>query len=138
MIEVFLFLSVSSIASLIGLWAVAMLGGCLYKRFLLGAKGWEQVPCLSLYRDFGNLSADGCDFVCRSRPRTVVEYVSIVSSIITVCSSAAQVLTSDLSFVLLLFFPFSVSPALVCSQKEPTFGAASDSEDEKDDNLLPM
>ncbi|CAI8013292.1 Cation-dependent mannose-6-phosphate receptor [Geodia barretti] len=72
-----------------------MFSGCLYKRFVVGAKGWEQIPCISFYREFGNLMADGCDYVCRSRPRTVVEY-------------------------------------------EPTFGAASDSEDEKDDNLLPM
>lgn len=84
------------LACLVGLWAVVMVLGCLYKRVVAGAKGWEQVPCISLYREFGNISADGCDFVCRSRPRTIVEY------------------------------------------KEPTFGAASDSEDEKDDNLLPM
>jgi cation-dependent mannose-6-phosphate receptor len=84
------------LACLVGVWALAMFSGCLYKRFVVGAKGWEQIPCISFYREFGNLMADGCDYVCRSRPRTVVEY------------------------------------------KEPTFGAASDSEDEKDDNLLPM
>lgn len=84
------------LACLVGLWLIAMVLGFFYKRFLVGAKGWEQVPCISFYREFGNMSADGCDYVCRSRPRTVVEY------------------------------------------KEPTFGAASDSEDEKDDNLLPM
>jgi cation-dependent mannose-6-phosphate receptor len=84
------------LASVVGLWGVAMVLGFLYKRFLLGAKGWEQVPCVSLYREFGNLSADGCDYVCRSRPKAVIEY------------------------------------------KEPTFGAGSDSDDEKDDNLLPM
>lgn len=65
-----------SLASLIGGWIILMIGGCVYKRIVAGAKGWEQVPCISVYREFGNISADGCDFVCRSRPRTVVEYVS--------------------------------------------------------------
>ena len=61
---------------LLGLWLIATVVGFLYKRFLVGAKGWEQVPCISLYRECGNLMADGCDYACRSRPRTVVEYVS--------------------------------------------------------------
>ena len=37
----------------------AMLGGFLYKRFMVGAKGWEQVPLYDMYREFGNLQAVG-------------------------------------------------------------------------------
>ena len=74
-----------------------MVIGFLYKRFLMGAKGWEQVPLLGIYRDFGNLEAvsttsslvwcalhlsllpqDGCDLVCRSRQKPIPEYVSCV------------------------------------------------------------
>ena len=71
-----------------------MIAGCIYKRLVVGAKGWEQVPCISLYREFGNLTADGCDYVCRSRPKTVVEYVSnslleglgsLVEAVVSVC-----------------------------------------------------
>ncbi|XP_060571943.1 cation-dependent mannose-6-phosphate receptor-like [Ruditapes philippinarum] len=54
--------------------AVYLLAGCLYNRFILQAKGLEQIPNLSFWEDFGNLQADGCDLVCRSRksrqPRT--------------------------------------------------------------------
>ena len=39
------------------LWAIGMAGGFLYKRFVVGAKGWEQVPLLALYQEFGNLEA---------------------------------------------------------------------------------
>ena len=34
-----------------------MILGLLYKRFLVGAKGWEQVPLIGWYREFGNLEA---------------------------------------------------------------------------------
>lgn len=34
-----------------------MLGGLLFKRFILGAKGWEQVPLIDWYKAFGNLEA---------------------------------------------------------------------------------
>ncbi|XP_045161590.2 cation-dependent mannose-6-phosphate receptor-like [Mercenaria mercenaria] len=54
--------------------AVYLLAGCLYNRFVMHAKGMEQIPNLSFWEDFGNLEADGCDLVCRSRksrqPRT--------------------------------------------------------------------
>lgn len=39
--------------------------GFLYMRFLVGAKGKEQLPNYSFWRDFGNLQADGCNFICR-------------------------------------------------------------------------
>ncbi len=41
---------------------VAMAIGFLYKRFVVGAKGWEQVPLLEFYQEFGNLEAvsNGC------------------------------------------------------------------------------
>ena len=44
-------------AGLVFVWLVAMVIGFLYKRFIVGAKGWEQVPLLSIYREFGNLEA---------------------------------------------------------------------------------
>ena len=44
-------------ASLLGSWLIAMVLGLLYKRFLVGAKGWEQVPLIGWYREFGNLQA---------------------------------------------------------------------------------
>lgn len=31
--------------------------GVLYKRFLAGAKGWEQIPLITYYREFGNIEA---------------------------------------------------------------------------------
>jgi hypothetical protein len=34
-----------------------MVLGLVYKRFLTGAKGWEQVPLIGWYREFGNLEA---------------------------------------------------------------------------------
>lgn len=41
--------------------------GCAYMRFVLHAKGKEQCPNYSFWQDFGNLQADGCDLVCRSK-----------------------------------------------------------------------
>ena len=48
-------------ACLVVVWAVAMLIGFLYKRFVAGAKGWEQVPLINFYRSFGNLEAVSID-----------------------------------------------------------------------------
>lgn len=45
--------------------------GFLYQRLVVGAKGIEQFPHLAFWQDLGNLVADGCDFVCRSKPRNV-------------------------------------------------------------------
>lgn len=39
--------------------------GMLYKRFVTGAKGLEQVPNIGFWRSCGNMQADGCDFLCR-------------------------------------------------------------------------
>lgn len=50
--------------------AAYIIGGFLYKRFVVGAKGMEQFPNITFWQEFGNLVADGCDFVCRSRPRS--------------------------------------------------------------------
>ncbi|KAM4702573.1 cation-dependent mannose-6-phosphate receptor [Rhinophrynus dorsalis] len=50
--------------------AVYIIGGFLYHRFVVGAKGMEQFPNIAFWQELGNLTADGCDFVCRSRPRT--------------------------------------------------------------------
>ncbi|XP_061189782.1 cation-dependent mannose-6-phosphate receptor-like [Saccostrea echinata] len=41
--------------------------GCAYMRFVLHAKGKEQCPNYEFWQDFGNLQADGCDLVCRSK-----------------------------------------------------------------------
>ncbi|XP_071109344.1 cation-dependent mannose-6-phosphate receptor-like [Haliotis cracherodii] len=46
--------------------AVYLFFGFLYQRFVLGAKGMEQVPNYGFWLDFGNLQADGCNFVCRT------------------------------------------------------------------------
>ncbi|XP_051574181.1 cation-dependent mannose-6-phosphate receptor-like [Myxocyprinus asiaticus] len=47
--------------------AVYLTGGFLYQRLVVGAKGVEQFPNYAFWSEIGNLSADGCDFVCRSR-----------------------------------------------------------------------
>jgi cation-dependent mannose-6-phosphate receptor len=54
------------VAVLVVLWIIAMIVGTIYKRFFLGAKGYEQIPLINFYREFGNLEADGCDLVFRS------------------------------------------------------------------------
>uniref|UniRef100_A0A8C9G5S6 Cation-dependent mannose-6-phosphate receptor n=1 Tax=Pavo cristatus TaxID=9049 RepID=A0A8C9G5S6_PAVCR len=51
--------------------AVYIIGGFLYQRLIVGAKGMEQFPHFAFWQDLGNLLADGCDFVCRSKPRNV-------------------------------------------------------------------
>uniref|UniRef100_A0A2I3THT6 Mannose-6-phosphate receptor, cation dependent n=2 Tax=Pan TaxID=9596 RepID=A0A2I3THT6_PANTR len=61
-------LSLYRFASLV---AVYVVGGFLYQRLVVGAKGMEQFPHLAFWQDLGNLVADGCDFVCRSKPRNV-------------------------------------------------------------------
>uniref|UniRef100_A0A670K9Q0 Mannose-6-phosphate receptor, cation dependent n=1 Tax=Podarcis muralis TaxID=64176 RepID=A0A670K9Q0_PODMU len=68
-------LSIGSILliTLAPLVAVYLIGGFLYQRLLVGAKGMEQFPHLAFWQDLGNLVADGCDFVCRSKPRNVPE-----------------------------------------------------------------
>ncbi|KAM3912862.1 cation-dependent mannose-6-phosphate receptor isoform 1-T2 [Leptodactylus fuscus] len=65
-------LSVGSIllivfAVLVGIYII---GGFLYQRFVVGAKGMEQFPNITMWKELGNLVADGCDFVCRSQPRS--------------------------------------------------------------------
>jgi len=57
------------ISSLLGAY---FLIGFLYQRFIKGAKGFEQIPNFWFWRQLGNTSADGCDFICRreERPNT--------------------------------------------------------------------
>ncbi|KAL3980605.1 naked cuticle [Sarotherodon galilaeus] len=64
-------LSTGSIILIIGfsLLAVYLVGGFLYQRVIVGAKGVEQFPNYAFWVEFGNLAADGCDFVCRSHKR---------------------------------------------------------------------
>lgn len=62
-------LSAGSILLIVGvcLLAVYLIGGFLYQRLVVGAKGMEQFPNYAFWVEVGNLTADGCDFVCRSR-----------------------------------------------------------------------
>ncbi|KAL8597674.1 hypothetical protein ACOMHN_012641 [Nucella lapillus] len=62
------FLSIGSIIIIVFfcLTCVYLIAGGLYQRFILGAKGIEQIPNYEFWKDFGNLQADGCDFVCRT------------------------------------------------------------------------
>ncbi|XP_019724562.1 cation-dependent mannose-6-phosphate receptor [Hippocampus comes] len=64
-------LSTGSILLIIAfcLLTVYLIGGFLYQRLIMGAKGMEQFPNYAFWTEVGNLSADGCDFVCRSRDR---------------------------------------------------------------------
>ncbi|XP_077576132.1 cation-dependent mannose-6-phosphate receptor [Stigmatopora nigra] len=64
-------LGAGSIILIIGfcLVAVYLIVGFLYQRLVVGAKGIEQFPNYAFWVEVGNLSADGCDFVCRSRDR---------------------------------------------------------------------
>ncbi|BFZ23465.1 hypothetical protein BsWGS_26504 [Bradybaena similaris] len=48
---------------------VYLLIGFLYARLVLRAKGIEQIPNYEFWKDFGNLQADGCDFVFRTKDR---------------------------------------------------------------------
>ncbi|KAG9344927.1 hypothetical protein JZ751_009467 [Albula glossodonta] len=62
-------LSAGSILLIVGfsLLAVYLIGGFLYQRLVVGAKGMEQFPHLTFWQEIGSLTADGCDFVCRCR-----------------------------------------------------------------------
>ncbi|MCJ8728603.1 hypothetical protein PDJAM_G00006470 [Pangasius djambal] len=62
-------LSTGSILLIVGFsfLAVYLIIGFLYQRLVVGAKGVEQFPNYGFWSEIGNLSADGCDFVCRSR-----------------------------------------------------------------------
>lgn len=51
-------------AVLVLVWLLAMAGGLLFKRFILGAKGWEQVPLIDWYKAFGNLEAVSFSVAC--------------------------------------------------------------------------
>uniref|UniRef100_A0A3Q4AL86 MRH domain-containing protein n=1 Tax=Mola mola TaxID=94237 RepID=A0A3Q4AL86_MOLML len=64
-------LSTGSIILIIGfcLLTFYLIGGFLYQRLVVGAKGMEQFPNYAFWVEVGNLTADGCDFVCRSRSR---------------------------------------------------------------------
>lgn len=64
-------LSAGSIILIVGvcLVAVYLIGGFLYQRLVVGAKGMDQIPNYAFWVEVGNLAADGCDFVCRSRNR---------------------------------------------------------------------
>lgn len=46
-----------------------LLFGFFYQRFVAKAKGFEQIPNFAFWRKVGNMSADGCDFVCRREER---------------------------------------------------------------------
>ncbi|XP_062619387.1 cation-dependent mannose-6-phosphate receptor-like [Saccostrea cucullata] len=62
-------LSVGTILIIVFLCVVSLylVLGCAYMRFVLHAKGKEQCPNYEFWQDFGNLQADGCNLVCRSK-----------------------------------------------------------------------
>ncbi|XP_068615426.1 cation-dependent mannose-6-phosphate receptor [Brachionichthys hirsutus] len=51
------------------LFILYLIGGFLYQRFIVGAKGMEQFPNYAFWVEVGNRLADGCDFVCRAGNR---------------------------------------------------------------------
>lgn len=57
------FILVVSFCSIV---AAYLLVGVAYKHFVVGATGLEKLPNYDLWRNFGELQADGCDFVCRT------------------------------------------------------------------------
>uniref|UniRef100_A0A6Q2XD74 Cation-dependent mannose-6-phosphate receptor n=1 Tax=Esox lucius TaxID=8010 RepID=A0A6Q2XD74_ESOLU len=62
-------LSAGSIILIIGfvVLSVYLIAGFLYQRLVVGAKGVEQFPNYVFWTQVGNLAADGCNFVCRTR-----------------------------------------------------------------------
>ncbi|XP_059147118.1 cation-dependent mannose-6-phosphate receptor-like [Physella acuta] len=64
-------LSVGSILVIVffSVLAVYLIVGFAYQRLVLKSKGIEQIPNYQFWKDFGNLQADGCDFVCRTKER---------------------------------------------------------------------
>ncbi|GAB6027029.1 mannose-6-phosphate receptor, cation dependent [Chamberlinius hualienensis] len=46
-----------------------LLLGFTYKRLVLRAKGFEQIPNYESWRELGSLVADGCDYLCRCNNR---------------------------------------------------------------------
>ncbi|XP_047137915.1 cation-dependent mannose-6-phosphate receptor isoform X1 [Hydra vulgaris] len=64
----------------IGIAAAYLVFGIIYKRFVLGAKGFEQIPNFAFWRKIGNASADGCDFVCR-RQEEVSAYKGMTNAL---------------------------------------------------------
>merc|ERR1719453_360297 len=50
---------------LLGLFLAYFVFGILYQRVVVGAKGFEQIPNFPFWRKLGNMSAEGCNFVCR-------------------------------------------------------------------------
>ncbi|XP_038061997.1 cation-dependent mannose-6-phosphate receptor-like [Patiria miniata] len=63
-------LSIGSVLVIITLSVIAayIILGFIFQRFFMGAKGIEQFPNVSFWRDFGNLVADGCVLVFRTSP----------------------------------------------------------------------
>ena len=47
----------SSIFRFITVVGLYLIGGFIYQRLVVGAKGWEQLPNYSFWQDFGNLQA---------------------------------------------------------------------------------
>jgi len=48
---------------LVSLFAAYLLFGFLYQRFVLHAKGFEQIPNFSFWKKCGNMSAVSCFFI---------------------------------------------------------------------------
>ncbi|KAK3099725.1 hypothetical protein FSP39_008598 [Pinctada imbricata] len=57
--------------------ALYIILGFIYNRFVLHAKGKDQIPNYEFWQDFGNLQADGCDLICRTRRRQERSYKGV-------------------------------------------------------------
>jgi len=65
----------------LSLFCAYLLFGFLYQRFVRGAKGVEQMPNYAFWRAFGNLTADGCDFVCRRPDHPTSSYKGMADAL---------------------------------------------------------
>ncbi|XP_065060904.1 cation-dependent mannose-6-phosphate receptor-like isoform X2 [Rhopilema esculentum] len=66
---------------MVSLFAAYLGFGFLYQRFVRGAKGVEQMPNYTFWRAFGNLTADGCDFVCRRPDHPASHYKGMADAL---------------------------------------------------------
>lgn len=63
------------------LFAAYLLFGFLFQRYVKGGKGWEQFPNYSFWISFGNMTADGCDFICRRPDHRPSTYKGMVDTL---------------------------------------------------------
>ncbi|XP_066028020.1 cation-dependent mannose-6-phosphate receptor-like [Pocillopora verrucosa] len=54
--------------------SIYLILGFLYQRYMVGAKGMEQIPNYNFWKDCGSLQADGCNFMCRCSESSPTRY----------------------------------------------------------------